>query len=211
MINAHLSKTPYNIIIAGGEDGQGHVTTCYILANMLIRKGLQITVGETFSRLPRKSAASHLRVSFDTFVSPQIPEGMADLAVFLGPGGAAGVLDKYGNDDIKILINSRTFLPYDSGDNTDSQPSFAATRDILETLSSQIWVVDAADKALELGNPILENMIMIGALAGTGTIPIALEDFKEVITEIFPSHQINMNMTAFETGVEEINNKRDHI
>jgi indolepyruvate ferredoxin oxidoreductase beta subunit len=64
--------------------------------------------------------------------------------------------------------------------------------------------LDATEKALEMGNPILGNIMMIGAAAGIGALPLDREDFEAVISETFSSDKLELNLKAFEMGVSMV-------
>ncbi|MBU2252336.1 MAG: 2-oxoacid:acceptor oxidoreductase family protein, partial [Proteobacteria bacterium] len=92
MTNEALRKDPYNIVITG-VGGQGNVMASRVLANMLVRRGFRVTIGETFGMSQRGgSVMSHIRVSSAAVWSPQIPKGRADLVVALEPVEAIRVL-----------------------------------------------------------------------------------------------------------------------
>ena len=63
MTSIGLHKDPYNIVITG-VGGQGNFMASRVLANMLVRRGLRVTIGETFGMSQRGGTVmSHLRVS----------------------------------------------------------------------------------------------------------------------------------------------------
>jgi len=95
-MNANLYKDPTNIIITG-VGGQGNVMASRVLAGMLVNAGYVVTIGETFGMSQRGgSVMSHLRVSSTSVLSPQIPQGRADIIIALEPVEALRVLVKYG-------------------------------------------------------------------------------------------------------------------
>ena len=111
MKNKALRKDPYNIVITG-VGGQGNVMASRVLANMLVRSGFRVTIGETFGMSQRGgSVMSHIRVSSTAVWSPQIPKGRADLIVAIEPVEALGVLTDYGNPTVKVLVNMRPIYP----------------------------------------------------------------------------------------------------
>ncbi|PJA50011.1 MAG: indolepyruvate ferredoxin oxidoreductase, partial [Syntrophobacterales bacterium CG_4_9_14_3_um_filter_49_8] len=111
MEKQQLSKDPYNIVITG-VGGQGNVMASRLLGNMLVRKGCQVTIGETFGASQRGgSVMSHLRVSAGSVWSPQIPKGRADIIAALEPVEALRVLMRYGNPEVMVLTNTRPLYP----------------------------------------------------------------------------------------------------
>jgi Pyruvate/2-oxoacid:ferredoxin oxidoreductase gamma subunit len=59
---------------------------------------------------------------------------------------------------------------------------------------------------MDLGNPILGNIMMIGAAAGIGVLPLVKNDFEAVITEAMPADKLALNLTAYDMGSQMIGN-----
>ncbi len=204
MGNKKLSKDPYNLIITG-VGGQGNVLASRLVGNMMLRQGLYITIGETFGASQRGgSVMSHLRISEQKTWSPQIPKGKADMVVSLEPTEAIRLLNTYGNPQVKVLTNTRAVQPVDVIAGEKKYPSMEEISKPLKELTSEVWFINATEEAMKLGNPILGNTIMLGALAATEVIPIEREDFKGVITETMGESRLEMNLKAFDLGVDLI-------
>ncbi|MBN2282402.1 MAG: indolepyruvate oxidoreductase subunit beta [Deltaproteobacteria bacterium] len=197
-----LPKDPYNVIITG-VGGQGNVLASRILANMLVRKGYAVTIGETFGASQRGgSVMSHLRVSRQGSWSPQIPKGKADVVVALEPTEAVRVLADYGNPDIMIVSNTRPVHSVGVIAGDLEYPPLEQTKKKAEELSARAWFIDATDEALKLGHPILGNVIMLGALAGMSPLPLDMEDFKAVMLTSLSADKLDINVRAFTLGRE---------
>lgn len=204
MGNSQLAKDPFSVIITG-VGGQGNVMASRVLANMLVRKGYFITIGETFGASQRGgSVMSHIRISANTTWSPQIPKGTADIVVTLEPIEAIRVLMSYGNPDVQVLTNTRPIYPVGVISGELNYPSMVEIQASIENLSAHAWFVDATEEAIKMGNPILGNIIMIGAVSGIGVLPVDREDFREVIRENLPAGTLDINLKAFDIGVAKV-------
>ncbi|HIP75370.1 MAG TPA: indolepyruvate ferredoxin oxidoreductase subunit beta, partial [Thermococcus paralvinellae] len=62
--------------------------------------------------------------------------------------------------------------------------------------------LDAEKLALEAGNVITTNVVLIGALTQTPGFPLSAEHVKEVIRLSVPRKAVDVNMRAFELGVK---------
>jgi len=199
-----LEKDPYNIVITG-VGGQGNVMASRVLANMLVRRGYRITIGETFGMSQRGgSVMSHIRVSMLGQWSPQIPRGKADMIVALEPIEAIRVLMNYGNRGVKVLTNTRAVYPVGVITGELTYPSSEEIENTLRSLTASAWFLDATGGAVRLGNPILSNIIMIGAVAGTGELPIDRGDFQDVIARTLTQDKLAVNLQAFDIGAEMV-------
>lgn len=195
-----LSKDPYNMVVTG-VGGQGNVMASRVLSNMLLRNGYYVTIGETFGASQRGgSVMSHVRVSAQSVWSPQIPKGRADLIVSLEPIEAIRVLEIYGNQEVKVLTNTRPIYPVGVIAGELDYPSLEEIRLSVNDLSPSAWFIDATDQAIKLGNPVLGNIIMIGAVSAMGEIPLYREAFKEVILDSLPEDNLEVNLKAFDIG-----------
>jgi indolepyruvate ferredoxin oxidoreductase beta subunit len=195
-----LAKDPYNAIITG-VGGQGNVMASRLLGNILVKKGYYVTIGETFGASQRGgSVMSHLRISEKSNWSPIIPSGNADLVVSLEPIESIRVMAKYGNSNVKIISNTRPIHPVQVIAGEQEYPSLEDVKTTVDELTNDYTFIDATEEALKLGNPILGNIIMIGAVSGTGILPFDKKDFKEVISDFIPPDKVEMNIKAFEIG-----------
>jgi indolepyruvate ferredoxin oxidoreductase beta subunit len=204
MNNFSLPYDPYNIIITG-VGGQGNVMASRVVGNMLSRQGLQVTIGETFGASQRGgSVMSHLRISADATWSPQIPKGRCHLVISLEPTETMRVLAGYGNPDVKVLCNTRPIhaIGVISGD--QKYPPIDDIKSWVSELSGSCWFLEATEKAMELGNPILGNIMMIGAAAGIGVLPLDRENFESVISDTIPADKLEINLKAYDLGTQMI-------
>jgi len=201
MQNLQLMKDPYNIIVTG-VGGQGNVMASRVLSNMLSSKGYLITIGETFGASQRGgSVMSHIRVSAESTWSPQIPKGQADMVVALEPVEAIRVLMFYGNPDVKVLSNTRPIYPVGVIAGNLNYPKMEEISESLSGLTESVLFIDATKEAVTLGNPILSNIIMIGAVSGMGVLPVGIDEFNKVIRTMVPMKHLDVNIRAFEIGM----------
>lgn len=199
-----LIQDPYNIILAG-VGGQGNVMGSRILANMLSKKGYFLTIGETFGASQRGgSVMSHIRVSAASTWSPQIPRGKAHIVIALEPVEAIRILATYGNRGVIVLTNTRPVHPASVIAGESGYPEIETIQKTLEGLSSRVWMIEATEEAMKLKNPILSNIIMIGAVSALGLLPLELEDFIAVIEETFPKKLLDVNRQAFQIGRDKV-------
>ncbi|MBN2160216.1 MAG: indolepyruvate oxidoreductase subunit beta [Spirochaetes bacterium] len=195
-----LLKDPYNLIITG-VGGQGNVMASRMLGNALACKGFYITIGETFGVSQRGgSVMSHLRISKKSAWSPQIPSGQADVIVALEPTEAIRVIASYGNPDVTVLSNTRPIYPVGVIAGELKYPGIDEIRAALGGLAGTVMFINATEEAIRLGQPILGNVIMMGAVAGTGLIPFDTDDFCAVMSESMSGDKLASNIEAFERG-----------
>lgn len=196
-----LEKDPLNLIITG-VGGQGNVLASHIVASAGIREGLYVTVGETYGTSQRGGGVmSHVRFSFQAQCSPLIPEGQADIVVGLEPMEALRVITDFGNPKTKVIVSPRPIYPIGVLSGQAKYPPVEEVLGKLEDLVDTVQVV----KTTEGGDtPLAANVLMMGALAGSGLVPIPIGSFEEAMREILSPRDLETNLRAFRKGVEAI-------
>jgi indolepyruvate ferredoxin oxidoreductase beta subunit len=53
---------------------------------------------------------------------------------------------------------------------------------------------------MEMGSPILGNVMMIGALCGVEVLPVGRDEFEKVISQDMKPEKIRINLAAFDLG-----------
>ena len=199
-----ISKDPFNVIV-GGVGGQGNVLASQILGEMLVSQGYVITIGETYGASQRGGAVmSHLRISTQDQFSPLIPEGQCDLLIALEPVEGLRILDHYGNPRVVALLNTRPIQPMDVISGNTTYPEVSKVIAKIKELSRRVWTLNATEFALEMGDPIFSNIIMLGALCAIEVLPIHRQGFELAIKDLLPSRTLNENMKAFDKGREVV-------
>jgi len=199
-----LSKDPFNVII-GGVGGQGNVLASQILGEILVSQGYVVTIGETYGASQRGGAVmSHLRISATGQFSPLIPEGECDLLVALEPVEALRILEPYGNPGVMTLVNIRPIYPIDVISGDARYPEILKVISKIKELSRRVWTLNATEIALEMGDPIFSNVVMLGALGAIGVLPIYREGFETIIRDVLPSRSLEENLRAFDRGREVV-------
>jgi indolepyruvate ferredoxin oxidoreductase, beta subunit len=201
MATKALAADPYNLIITG-VGGQGNVLASKLVGNMLADQGYHITIGETFGASQRGgSVMSHLRISSDASQSPQIPRGKAHMVVALEPTEALRVLQEYGNPGVKVITNTRAVYSVGVICGEVAYPALDDLKGWVDRLSAAAWFIDATDEAVKLGSPILGNVLLVGALAGVGDLPLNREGFRDVMARTMPPAKVEINVSAFDKGM----------
>jgi len=194
------NKDSYNLIITG-VGGQGNVLSSQLIGQALVGKGFFATIGETYGASQRGgSVMSHIRISSLKQLSPLIPKGKADVVVGLEPVEALRVLTQYGNRETVVIVNTRPIYPVDVTSGSERYPEREEIKRSLEGLSLKVYYLPATEKAMQMGSPILGNMIMIGALLGVHLIPLSVEEFRQTLAKNFSKNRLETNLKALEEG-----------
>jgi indolepyruvate ferredoxin oxidoreductase beta subunit len=194
-----LEKDPLNLIITG-VGGQGNVMASHIVASAGIKEELYVTVGETYGASQRGGAVmSHVRFSSQAQCSPLISEGQADIVVGLEPVEALRVMAEFGNPKTRVIVSPRPIYPIWVLSGQAKYPPIEEILGKLEELADRVQVVDVSEDGEAL---VGANVLMIGALAASGLLPIPIESFEEAMREILAPKDLEMNFQTFRKGMQ---------
>jgi len=190
----------FNLIITG-VGGQGNVLSSQLIGQAFVGKGFFVTIGETYGASQRGgSVMSHIRVSSKKQLSPLIPRGKADIIIGLEPVETLRVLTIYGNPRTVVIANMRPIYPVDVTSGDEKYPEKEEIQKALKSLSRKVYSLAATEKAMEMGSPILGNMIMIGALLELNLLPLNPLEFREILAKNFTAQRLEANLQALEEG-----------
>lgn len=194
-------------LIIAGVGGQGSVLASHILAIAAIRDGLRARVGETFGAAMRGGAvASHVRMGKEVH-APLIPEDGAEVVLALEPLEGLRNAVKFLAPGGLLLTNTRAWMPVDVNIGRATYPDIEAIRGAVQRLGGKIIEIDATSLAQQAGDVRTMNVVMLGALAGTGKLPISVGALKKVVQENVPPKTIEANLRAFKLGLDAVQKK----
>ncbi len=191
---------PYYVIIAG-VGGQGNLMASRLLGDVMLKRGLRVTIGETFGVSQRGgSVMSHLSISRDSARSPQIPRGRAHLVMGLEPSETIRVLADYGNPEVLVVCNTHPLYPIAVISGQADYPSPGKVRESVSGLAARAWFLDATAEAMKLGSPIFGNVVMVGAGAGAGALPVSRDEIEASLAGTLVPDRVAANLVAFDAG-----------
>ena len=199
-----IEEDPLNMIITG-VGGQGNVLASQIIASAAVQDGLYVSVGETYGATQRGGAVmSHVRLSEETQYGPLMPKGKAHVILGFEPVESLRTIGDFGNEKTKAIINPRPIYPIDVLSGASKYPAIDDVLKALKELVSSVHVVEATELAKKAGDAIMQNIVMVGCLGGSGFVPVKIETLRGVIRETFAKRRPEANLKAFELGVREI-------
>ena len=85
----------------------------------------------------------------------------------------------------------------------DKAAKYMSVEDVKKRLSQvtdKIAVIDALEIAKKAGNPLTENVVMLGALSTLEAFPVPEESLKKSISDNVPKKAVDVNLRAFDLG-----------
>ena len=183
----------FDILIVG-IGGQGTILASNILGEACLIEGRSMKGAETHGMAQRGgSVESHIRI--DGKYGPLIPPGRADLLISFDLLEALRFAH-YLKEDGRIVVNRHLVLPT----SVFTQNLAAPTEDeIIDALKKHpLCLLDADAMARDAGSPLSQNVVMLGAAAGT--LPLKPESLLEAVQRLVPKKTVAINVKAFEMG-----------
>ena len=184
-----------NILLCG-VGGQGIVLASKLIAQAAMENSLPVMSAETIGMAQKGgSVFSHVRIG-SNLSTPMIPKGGADVIIGFEPAEAVRMLP-YLKKDGTVIVNSCPTKPVTamlSASSYTGKEMLAYLKKNVERLT----IVDCERAASEIGSLKVVNMILLGAAAATGELPISMADIKTCLAKRLKPRLLEMNYKALE-------------
>lgn len=191
-----------NVIICG-VGGQGVVLMSELLGSAAVRDGIEVKGSEVLGMAQRGgSVFSNIRLGSSAY-APLTPEGKCDILVAMEPSEALRNISYLTRSGL-VVLNSREVIPPTVFLGKSQYPSLETILAKLNQVAGSVVMLDANQLAGEAGSLQAANVVMLGALFGSGLIPIKEETIKVTIKKRFPAKAAQTNIKAFELGCQEV-------
>jgi indolepyruvate ferredoxin oxidoreductase beta subunit len=182
-------------ILFAGVGGQGIILASQLVAHLAFSMGYMVKESEVHGMAQRGgSVVSHVRFGKEVY-SPLIPKGKADFLVAMEELESLRNVD-YLKSTGRVILNTRKVIPATATSKPISYPDNIAEQ--LSVLGYAVEAIDAFGIAQKLGNPKIENIILLGALSQY--LPFPQEAWEKIITEAVPKKTIAINISGFNLG-----------
>lgn len=184
-----------------GVGGQGVVVLSDIFCEAAMIDGFDVAKAEIHGMAQRGgSIVAYARIG-DKVEAPLIETGKADVLVgfeILETARALPMLKKEGN----VVVNMKYIQPSCSVSGVKPKK----TDELMQILRSKAIVheVDGIDIAKQLGNLLVVNTILLGAVSALPEIPVKQEAFQQAIAGRIKEKYVSLNLKAFELGRKSV-------
>ena len=188
----------YNIYICG-VGGQGIIKTSVIIGEAAMNHGLNVVMSEIHGMSQRGGSVS-TELKIGDFNSSIIPEGNADMLLSFEPIETIRGLHKV-NKDSKIVYNTHPIVP--SSTNV-AYPSVDSITNSLKENFNHVLPIDATKLALEAGNILSLNMVLLGAVTADDKFPLSKDTVIDAMKNNLHEKFHDLNLKAIESGYKSI-------
>jgi indolepyruvate ferredoxin oxidoreductase beta subunit len=192
----------FNVVLAG-VGGQGTLLASEALGMAAVKDALNVRVSEIHGMAQRGGAvASTVRIG-DNVLAPTVLEGQADVLLGFEPFETVRNL-KYVSGKTLVIMNTEKIPPTELAAKNVKYPGLDQIVQKVHLFTEKVVLIDAAQLAKKAGSSLTQNVVLLGALAGTGMLPVKKESLIEAVRELVPTKHIEINLKAFELGYESV-------
>jgi indolepyruvate ferredoxin oxidoreductase beta subunit len=186
-----------------GVGGQGVVVLSDIFCEAAMLDGFDVAKAEIHGMAQRGgSISAHVRIG-DKVLSPLIERGKADAIVgfeVLETARALPMLKPQGT----VVVNTKYIPPTSSLQTSGKTLRPERLLALIHDRTSRVYEVDGTEIAKRLGNQLVVNTILLGAVSALPDMPIREDSFKHAIAGRLKEKYIKLNMQAFQQGRESV-------
>ena len=191
-------------LVFAGIGGQGVVVLSDIFCEAALLDGFDAAKAEVHGMAQRGgSIVAYARIG-DKIESPLIERGKADVILgfeVLETARALPMLKKKGT----VVMNTKYIPPNFAFQGPAAKPmKIDDLVGMIRKKALKVHEIDAIGIASELGNPIVVNTVLLGALSALPENPIKEETLKKAICERLKEKYRSINLKAFQFGRERL-------
>jgi len=204
-VDGRHNRSRWRILIAG-TGGQGVLTAARLLCDCLVERGHYVVSGQLHG-MAQRGGAVQASVIIDGGISPVIPRGRADFVVGLEPLETARALPLMSSATV-VYMNTTPIIPFVLAQRSvlkEDEAEYPNVQQLIEsvrTAAPNTLAFDATRCALEAGAGKALNMVMLGCLLGSGSLPCTAGEFWGAVSKRMPPALREANATAFRKGAE---------
>jgi indolepyruvate ferredoxin oxidoreductase beta subunit len=190
-------------IVFSGVGGQGIVVASDIFCEAALIDGWDVAKAEVHGMAQRGgSIVAHVRVG-EKVHAPLIEKGKAHIILGFEMLEAARVLPML-NKRGSVIVNTK-YIPPSTSAAASSGLNDEKILDLIRARAYKVYEIDGIDIANKVGNLIVVNTVLLGALSALPEIPVKRESLEKAIAGRLKQKYVNMNLKAFQLGVDQVN------
>jgi indolepyruvate ferredoxin oxidoreductase beta subunit len=185
-------------IVFVGVGGQGNLLASNLLGQAALDMGIPVVVSEIHG-MAQRGGVVESAVLIGGAKSPIVSNGEADVVVSFEPLETMRILGR-ANKKTLVITNAQPLPPFTVA---VGQGKYPAVGEIIEKIQKKVAKVIALhgnDLAEKAGNVLSLNMVMLGALIGSGATPVTEEVMKNTISSSTKKAFLESNLKAFDLG-----------
>jgi indolepyruvate ferredoxin oxidoreductase beta subunit len=193
-----MKPTTRMVIVAVG--GQGNLLASRVLGEAALAAGIPFRMSEIHGMAQRGGVVESALV-FGQAQSPIISDGEADLLLGFEPCETLRAIARC-HSGATVVTNTAPLPPFTVAIGKGVYPEVAGMLHLIRTRVARLSAIDGLDLARRAGNPMALNMVMLGALARSGSLPLDTEILRGTIRTKTRPPFAEANLAAFGLGYQ---------
>jgi len=186
-----------------GVGGQGNLLASRLLGEAALSLNIPAVVSEIHG-MAQRGGIVESAVLLGDVTSPIVSNAEADVLIGFEPVETLRALSKCNKDTI-VITNTHPLPPFTVSVGQGVYPPVDEIMGLIHAKAGKVIALDGNAMAEEAGNPLSLNMVMLGALIGSGSIPVGAEDMKKTISTTTKKAFLESNLKAFDLGMKSAN------
>ena len=186
-----------------GVGGQGNLLASRLLGEAALSLNIPSVVSEIHG-MAQRGGIVESAVLLGDVTSPIVSNAEADVLVGFEPLETLRALGKCNKDTI-VITNTHPLPPFTVSVGQGIYPPVDEIINMIRTKSKKVIALDGNAMAAEAGNPLSLNIVMLGALIGSGAVQVGAEEMKKTISTSTKKAFIESNLKAFDLGIKNAN------
>ena len=191
-------QTKRLIIVAVG--GQGNLLASKVLGEAALLSDIPVRMSEIHG-MAQRGGVVESAVVFGDAESTIISDGEADVLLGFEPSETLRALNKC-NAQTVVITNTAPLPPFTVAIGKGTYPDLQELQELIRKKTARLIAFDAQALAKQAGNFMSLNMVLLGSLIQTGTMPVSADNVKEAIRTSTKKAFVDVNIKAFELGFE---------
>ena len=192
-----MNVTKLMIVAVGG---QGNILAARLIGEAAVAACVPVRMSE-FHGMAQRGGVVESMILLGDGMGSAISDGEADALVGFEPSETIRAISKC-NADSLVIANTSPVPPYTVAQGKAEYPDVKTTFDKIAGRISKLIAFDATALALQAGTVLSLNIVMLGALAQTGRVPLDVELFRQAIRGTIKPALVDTNLKAFDLGFE---------
>jgi indolepyruvate ferredoxin oxidoreductase beta subunit len=184
------------IIVAVG--GQGNLLASRVIGEAALLSDIDVRMSEIHG-MAQRGGVVESSIVFGNAQSTVISDGEADVLLGFEPSETLRALNKC-NLNTVVITNLAKLPSFTVTTGKTVYPDLDEIQELIRKKTAKLIAFDAAAMAVKAGNVLSVNMVLLGALIQTQTVPLSTENVKEAIIKRTRKAFVESNLKAFELG-----------
>ena len=184
-----------NDIYIIGVGGQGAIRLGQAITNYALKKGERVKFFREVG-MAQRGGPVHCEIRIGEIFSSKIPPYSSDTTVVMELAEGLKALE-YVKPGGTVILNRKKVYPMDMMTHPEKYPREKEIEELFKKAKAKIIWIEAEKIAAEIGLPVAENMVLLGALSFVSSFD--KEFIVEVLKKSIP-REIEKNIAAFNKG-----------